>query len=155
MSPTTVTEYDIATEAALKGSGLAYTILFNALYLDAVPMILGETLPLDGVRLPGGDGKGTMVSRRDLAEANAVVLTQSGHVNTSYTLGASEAASFADIAAKVGVGLPEPVAAFLVEWVQAVATGEYAEVTQDLERLLGRHPTTCAAFLEARYSRAA
>jgi NAD(P)H dehydrogenase (quinone) len=172
----TVTEYDIATETALKQSGLNWTILFNALYLDAIPMILGEALPVDGVRVPGGDGKGDMVARQDLAEANAVVLTESGHENRSYTLGASEAVSFADmakvfgtiagkpvayvdtpvqdyVAAKVKAGLPEPVAEFLADWARAVATGEYAEVTGDLERLIGHKPTTCAAFLTAHYAR--
>ena len=175
---TTVTEYDIETEAALKASGLDYTILFNSLYLDALPMILGEKLPVGGVRVPGGGGKGTLVARRDLAEANAVVLTQDGHENRSYTLGASEAVSFSDmakvfsaiagtlvpyvetsvqdyVAAQVAAGLPEPVAAFLAEWVQAVAVGEYAEVTGDLERLIGHRPTTCAEFLTAKYAKLA
>jgi NAD(P)H dehydrogenase (quinone) len=174
----TVTEYDIATEAALKASGLDWTILFNALYLDAIPMILGDVLPVDGVRVPGGVGKGDMVSRQDLAEANAVVLTESGHENKSYTLGASEAVSFADmakifsrisgksvpyvetsvrdyVAAKVKAGLPEPVAGFLAEWARAVAVGEYAEVTGDLERLIGHKPTSCAEFLTQSYAHAA
>jgi NAD(P)H dehydrogenase (quinone) len=169
-----VTESDIATEEAMKASGLDFTILHNALYLDTLPLILGDHVLDDGVRVPGGVGKGALVLRRDLAEANAVVLTESGHANRSYILGGAESFSFADVAQALGgiaekrvpyvdtpveayvesranLGLPRPVAAFLAEWVQAVAVGEYGQVTGDLERLIGRKPLGYADFLEAAY----
>jgi NAD(P)H dehydrogenase (quinone) len=167
-----VTESDIATEDALKASGLDYTILFNALYLDALSMIIGDRAVEDGVRVPGGSGKGALVARRDLAEANAVLLAGAGHENRSYTLSGAKAVSFADIAealskiagkrvayvdtpieafvaAKVALGFPPAAAAFLAEWAQAVAVGEYAEVTGDLERLIGRKPVDYVDFLAA------
>jgi NAD(P)H dehydrogenase (quinone) len=167
-----VTESDIATEDALKASGLDYTILFNALYLDALTMIIGDTAVVGGVRVPGGSGRGALVARRDLAEANAVILATSGHENRSYTLGGAETISFADIAKtlgdiagkpvayvdtaldayvanKVALGFPTAAAAFLAEWAKAVAVGEYAEITGDLERLIGRKPVNFAAFVAA------
>lgn len=97
-----VTESDIATEHALKVSGLDYTILFNSLYLDAVPMMLGATIPEGDLHAPGGIGRGALVARRDLAEANAVILSEPGHENRSYVLGASEAVSLAVFASIVG-----------------------------------------------------
>ena len=165
-----VTESDIATEDALKASGLDYTILFNPLYLDVLKMIVGDRTLEDGVRAPGGSGKGALVARRDLAEANAVILAEAGHENRSYKLGDARAFSFADVAdalgdiagkrvayvdtpvaafvaAKVALGFPLSVATFLAEWVRAVAVGEYAELTGDLERLIGRKPVDYVDFL--------
>jgi NAD(P)H dehydrogenase (quinone) len=167
-----VTESDVATEEALKASGLEYTILYNALYLGALTMMIGDPAAEDGVRVPGGSGKGALVARRDLAEANAVILATSGHENRSYTLGGAETISFADIAktlgdiagkpvayidtpvdayvaAKIALSFPPAAAAFLAEWAKAVAVGEYAEITGDLERLIGRKPVSFADFLAA------
>lgn len=165
-----VTESDRETEQALKDSGLAYTILRNGLYLDVLPFMLGPKVLEQGVYATQGGGKAAMVSRIDLAQANAVVLTQAGHENATYTLGASQACSFDDIAAElsaighkpvactavelgayvgrhVAAGLPAEVAHFLGEWSQAVTTGEFCEVTYDLERVLGRSPMDYRGFL--------
>jgi len=38
------------------------------------------------------------------------------------------------------------VADFLAAWFQAIAAGEFSEVTKDLERLLGRSPQTAREF---------
>jgi NAD(P)H dehydrogenase (quinone) len=170
-----VTESDKATEQAIKDSGIAYTILRNTLYLDAVPLILGNAVLDEGVRVPGGSGQAPLAVRSELAEANALVLTQAVHENKTYTLGASETFSFADVAAvlseikarplpyaditvqqfideKVAGGFPAPAAVFLAEWIQAVAVGEFTEVTGDLERLIGRKPTGYREFLQASYA---
>jgi NAD(P)H dehydrogenase (quinone) len=173
-----VTESDKETEQAIKDSGIPYTILRNTLYIDTVPLLLGDKVFAEGVRVPGGSGRAPLVVRSELAEANALVLTQDGHENKTYTLGASDAFSFADIAAalseiratpvpyaditvqefvdeKVAGGFPPPVAAFLAEWVRAVATGEFDEVTGDLERLIGRKPTGYREFFRANYAESA
>ena len=172
---TKTTQTEVVTEKVLKASGITYTILRNSLYLDALTFMMGQDACKEGVRLPAGTGKGTMISRHDLAEAAAIVLTESGHENKTYTLGASEAFSFADIAtalsgicgkniayvdtpvqeyidAKVKLGFPVPVASFLAEWGQAVAAGEFTEVTKDLERLIGRKPTPYKTDLAKLYA---
>jgi len=161
---TETTQTEVVTEKFLKASGVTYTILRNSLYLDALLFMIGQNACEEGVQLPAGTGKATMISRHDLAEANAKVLIETGHENKTYTLGASEAFSFSDVAvalsdicgktisyvdtpvqeyidAKVKLGFPTPVASFLAEWGQAVAAGEFAKVTKDLERLIGRKPT--------------
>jgi len=173
-----VTESDRATEQALKDSGLAYTILRNNLYLDALPFMFGTNVLTRGLRLTAGSGNAAMVARSDLADANAVVLTQAGHENKTYSLGADQAVSFAEIAAclgdlsgaavplveirvtdyiaeRVAEGLPEPVAAFLHEWVQAVNVGDLSAVTGDLRRLIGRAPRSYRDFLSAAFFPAA
>lgn len=172
----TVTASDLATERALERSGLTYTIVRNSLYLDALGFLLGDDVLDRGVRVIGGDGTAPMVARSDLAEANAVILTQPGHENKTYTLGASEGFSFRDVATQlaeitgnpvkysalsidevvanfVDRGLPEIVAQFATQWIYVVATGEFEEVTDDLERLIGRKPISCGDFLRAVYRR--
>lgn len=165
-----VTQSDKETEDALESSGLAYTILRNSLYLDVLPIMLGDDVFEQGVRLTQGDGKAVLVARSDLAEANVVVLTKPGHENRIYTLGASEAFSFADVAAELSeisgkavvfhgvspeefaqgleaAGCPKPAAEFLSEWSSAVSAGEFAEATRDLERLIGRAPMNYRTYL--------
>jgi NAD(P)H dehydrogenase (quinone) len=41
--------------------------------------------------------------------------------------------------------MPEPLARFTVGWFQAIAVGEFAE-TGDIERLIGRPPTSAREF---------
>lgn len=170
-----VTESDLATEQALVDSGLAYTIVRNSVYQDSVPYFLGAHWASNGVQVTAGDGRATLVSRADLAYANALILTQTGHEGKTYTLGASEAISFREIAAAlsevvgrkvlyqtvskevlaarlVGDGIPAPVADFLHEWIAAVNTGEFEEITGDLEHLIGRRPISCLEFIGSNYS---
>jgi NAD(P)H dehydrogenase (quinone) len=169
-----ITQSDEATEEALIDSGLSYTILRNSLYLDVLPFMLGSDVLERGVRMTKGDGRAVIVARSDLAEANAVVLTQSGHENRTYTLGASESVSFADIAAELSrisgklvafievsaeelaerveaAGLPRPAADFISEWSNAVSTGEFAEITKELEGLIGHEPVSYKTFLRRAY----
>lgn len=166
-----VTEADIETERALKESGLTYTILRNGLYLDVLPFMLGEDVIQNGVFMTEGEGKAPVVSRADLAAANAVVLTEHGHENRTYTLGASEGFSFKDLSLAlselsgkavkfhgisaaelskryVSRGLPAPVADFLTEWSVAVSSGEFGVVTGELERLIGRKPLNYRDFFK-------
>jgi NAD(P)H dehydrogenase (quinone) len=169
-----VTQSDIDTEQALIDSGLTYTILRNTLYLDVLPILLGGDVLEQGVRMTEGHGRAALVARADLAEGNAVVLTQPGHENQTYTLGASEAFSFDDVAHElssisgqslaftglssaqyaqrlVSAGFPQAPADFLAEWSQAVSSNEFVEVTRDLERLIGRLPLGYREFLRAVY----
>ena len=50
------------------------------------------------------------------------------------------------IANLVAVGLPEVAAQFALGWVDGINSGEWSKQTGDLERLLGRKPTTAAEF---------
>lgn len=169
------TDANDRTEKSLADSGMQFTILRNSLYLDALPASIGEKILTSGIRVPAGDGRAALAKRIELAEGAAVALTQIGHENKTYTLGASEAFSFADIAvvvseatgraidylntptekyvaAAVAAGVPEPFAAFRAEWMTAIAFGEFAEVTGDLEHLIGRKPTGYREFFRAAYA---
>ncbi|RZK30804.1 MAG: SDR family oxidoreductase, partial [Hymenobacter sp.] len=93
-----IAEAHLATEKLLKESGLAYTILKNALYLEVLPLFMGPVLETGTLYLPAGEGKVPYASRADMGAAGAAVLTGTGHENQSYELSADTSYSFADIA---------------------------------------------------------
>jgi len=167
-----VSQWERETEALLQASGLDVTILRNTMYFDTLPF--GKSVNDAGIRVPAGQGHAAFASRRDLAEGAAAVLSSDGHEGNLYTLTGSEAIGMTDIAeamsnasgrqidyrevpvaefvaARVKEGFPEPVANFFAAWFQAIAAGEFSEVTGDLERLIGRTPQTARDFYLASY----
>jgi NAD(P)H dehydrogenase (quinone) len=172
-----VTEWEDFTVDALERSGLPVTLLRNSVYVDSLPFMLGDDVIAEGVRAPGPPAPAALVTRGDLAEANAIILASEGHVGKEYTLTGSEtvdlpaiARSLSEVAGRsvsyteltseafvdyrVAKGLPRLVAAFMGEWFQAIAAGEFAEVSSDLEQILERKPTTAAEYLKTAYARA-
>ncbi|GAA1433298.1 SDR family oxidoreductase [Microlunatus lacustris] len=157
-----------ATEQAIVDAGLAHTFLRDSFYLDFLPETVGE----DGViRGPAGDGRVAAVSRADVARAAAAVLREpEPHRGATYELTGPEALSFADVAAQVSAAQGRPVA-YVDEtleeayasrahygaprwevdaWVStytAIATGQLARVTDDVQRLTGRPPLTLRQLL--------
>jgi NAD(P)H dehydrogenase (quinone) len=169
-----VTESDLATEAYLKASGLAYTILHNGYYFEGLGYLIGTEVPEAEIRVPAGEGQIAFVKRTELAAATAALLTSEGHVNQSYTLTGSEAYSFHDvarelsalagrpityhssepapyIAQKVAAGFPDFVATFFAQWGAAAEHGLLAGTDDTVERLLGRQPTSLREYLKATY----
>lgn len=60
-----------ATEQLIRESGMAWTFLRNAQYLDYLPLLVGE----DGaIRGPAGEGRCAWVARDDVADVAAAVL---------------------------------------------------------------------------------
>ena len=112
-----------------------------------------------------GQGRFTPAARADYAEAAAAVLTDHAHAtNVAYELGGDEALTMDEMAALlseaagqriantnmpaeryaaglVRAGLPEPVAHVLADASAAIALGELATSSGDLQRLLGRPST--------------
>jgi NAD(P)H dehydrogenase (quinone) len=169
-----VTESDLATEAYLKASGLAYTILHNGYYFEGLGYLIGTEVPESEIRVPAGEGKIAFVKRTELAAATAALLTSEGHDNQNYTLTGSEAYSFHDVARelsalagrpityhnsevapyvaqKVAAGFPDFVANFFAQWGAATEHGMLAGTDNTVERLLGRKPTSLREYLKATY----
>lgn len=157
-----------ATEEHLRASGLAFTFLRDNFYLDFLPDLVGE----DGViRGPAGDGRVAAVTRADIAHCAVAVLTDpEAHAGATYDLTGPEALTLAEVATLVGAATGRPVTyhAETVEgayasrlrwpappwqydaWVStytAIAHGEMAAVSDDVERLTGRRPTGLADYL--------
>lgn len=160
-----------ATEQLISESGLACTFLRNSQYLDSVPRRVGE----DGViRGPAGEGRVAWVSRDDVADAAAAVLTAAGgeHDGKTYDLTGPEAHTMAWAAEQLSLatgreirfrneGVQEAYESrahfdapdFEVDgWVTsyvAIGTGEMDVVSDAVARLAGHHAQTLPGWLEA------
>jgi len=160
-----------ATEAALRASGVAFTVLRNGFYASTVPLILGPALTTGEVALPE-DGKVSWTTHADLAEATAILLVaQDNGESTTVNLTASEAWDFERVTALVGEisgrpvtrrmladddfvssmvsrGIPEPRAVMTLGIFQASRLGQFDLVDPTLARLLGRPPESLKELLK-------
>ena len=83
----------------LKESGMKYTILRHNLYMDFIPLFIGEKVLETGlIYLPAGEGKAAFTLREDMAEVAAHVLTTDGHENQDYDITSPKAYSYQDLA---------------------------------------------------------
>lgn len=155
------------TEEHIKASGLEWTFLRDNIYMDYMPYFAGE----DGViRGPAGDGRAAVVARDDVAASAAAVLTGSGHERVAYDMTGPEAITLLEAAEQVAEAAGRPVT-YVPEtleearasrahlgaedwevegWVTsyaAVAAGELERVSDHVERLTGRPPTSLREFL--------
>jgi NAD(P)H dehydrogenase (quinone) len=148
------------TEEAIRKSGMEYTLLRNNLYADLAPYIGGETGVIRG---PAGSGRLAPVARADIADVAAAVLRDpAAHAGTTYLMTGPEAMTMAELATRTAdvVGRPMRFEDESVEdayqwrrtqfdaepwevdgWVStytSIADGSMSEVTDDVERVLGR-----------------
>lgn len=154
------------TEDYIKSSGLEYALLWNALYMDVIPLYVGgEKVFETGIHLPAGDGKVSFALRSELGEATANLLAEEGPKSQVYELTAGEAWSYYDVADALAAlsgreveyapieqpefearmrerGVPEPVIQISQYFHGEVRKGLLAEVSPEMERLLGRKPAS-------------
>ncbi|MAU71976.1 MAG: NAD(P)-dependent oxidoreductase [Pseudozobellia sp.] len=166
----------IKTENWIKESGLTYTILQNALYLDTVPMFLGENVLKEGtIYQPAAEGKMTPVLRSELAEAAARILSTEGHENKVYPLSNGDSVSYDDIAqilseksgkqivyrspsvsefkeALQKKNVPAEYIDLFVGFSTAQYQGELELPDNTLESILGRRPSSVKKILDAIYA---
>ncbi|WP_419703051.1 SDR family oxidoreductase [Promicromonospora sp. NFX87] len=152
-----------ATEELVTASGLPATFLRNGWYTENHQQDFTSARETGVIANSVGDGRLATASRRDFAEAAAVVLTTPGHEGRAYELSGDTAWSFeefAAIAAKVlgtsvryealtpeqehkqllAFGLDEGTAGFMVALNGNMRDGALAPTPGDLARLIG-HPT--------------
>ncbi len=162
------------TEDYIKESGITHTILRNNLYADGIPFFVGEKVLETGIYLPSADGKVPYALRREMGEAAANVLLQSGHENKTYEIAGNELYSYNDVAKILSelsgksvtytdieasefteqlkqIGVPE-IGIFIAAGFSAdIKNHQYEIVTNDLEKLLGRKPTNLKDSLKEFY----
>jgi NAD(P)H dehydrogenase (quinone) len=159
-----------ATEQEIVASGLPYVFLRNSWYLENYTARLATFLE-HGIAGAAGEGRVSAATRADFAEAAAAVLTTEGHTNQVYELGGAPF-TLADLAAEVsrqtgrqvtytdlpeaayaevlvGAGLAGPYAAVLADSDRGLARGELHVEGDDLEKLIGRPPTSPAEAVGA------
>ena len=100
-----VTDAHVKTEQLLKESGKKYTFLRNNLYMDFVPVFIGDKVLETGVYYPAGEGKAAVATREDMAEVAANILISSDiHENKSYNISNNVAYSFTEVAETIEIG---------------------------------------------------
>ena len=172
-SPLGLADEHRATEAALKASGIPYTILRNGWYTENYTASVGGAVAGGAFIGSAGDGRISSATRADYAEAAEAVLTGEGHEGRTYELAGDEAYTLSHLAAEIsrqtgkdipyknlpeadyakalaGFGLPEGLAQAIASFDVDASAGALFEDGRQLSRLIGR-PTTplSAAVAEA------
>lgn len=170
-----VAQSHIATEKLIRESGLAYTIFRNNLYLDYVPVFIGEKVLNTGIFWPAGTTPGAYALREEMAEAAANVLLSNSHSNKEYNISNTASWTFQQVAEAISkasgkqigyispsqteyktalstAGVPELYINMFAGFAEAIRIGEFDTATNtDLERLLGRKPTSLEEYLTTVY----
>lgn len=162
----------LATEHAIRTTGIPYTILRNSLYADLF-MNPGLLAAVERGELVSSTGRGRLntATRRDLALATATVLAEDGHENRAYDLTLPQAWSFDDLAQVLSEvsgrpvthravdsgeirsvlaqsGMPATVADMMAGIYQTIANGDTSSTSGDLEKLIGSELTTLKQQVE-------
>lgn len=153
-----------ATEELIHESGLPFTILRNGWYTENYLGTVEQARTTGAVVASVGKGRVASASRRDYAEAAAVVLTSDGHLGKTYELSGDIAWNYDELAGTIGAllgrdvgyvevtpaehmelltsqGLDAGTAAFVVALDGNTRDGLLAETPGTLRELIGR-PTT-------------
>lgn len=164
-SPIVLAPEHRATEAAIKASGLDYTILRNSWYTENYTGSLGGAVASGTIAGSAGDGKLTTASRPDLAEAAAIALVTGGHTGKTYELANDDAFTMTELAAEVSkqsgkpvvyanlpkaeyakllesFGLPPAAAELIADSDEKAASGALYDDSKALSTLLGRPTQT-------------
>jgi len=168
-SPITVGRLHAQTERDIEASGIPYTFLKPALFMQFM-LTHAPTIRTDGAfYAPMRDGKVPMIDVRDIAAVAAAVLTGSGHEGKAYTLTGPEALSMHDAAQKLGHAIGRPVTYVdvppdaarqamvaqgippwfvedLLRLMEVFAAGYAATVSPDVKNVLGRAPGSFDQF---------
>ncbi|WP_145503691.1 NAD(P)H-binding protein [Streptomyces sp. CFMR 7] len=156
------------SEAAVRDSGLEWTIsrpgwfaqtFTEGIYADAVRA--GE------LRLPSGEGAAAFLDADDVAAVVAAALTEDGHTGRTYELTGPEAVTLAEVATTLSEatgrtvryvplsrreyvvelgrqGVPPELTQALANAAESLRLGTDAQVSDGVERALGRPPRTFA-----------
>lgn len=162
------------TEALIKQTGIAYTILRNCLYTDLFLMSAPQAIGGGALYAAAGDGKAGYATRADCARAAAAaLLTETG--STLRDITGPAAVSHAEIAAilsevagkeipyvpitrdalveaMVKNGLPPFMADVFSSFDVAIAKGHLDVASDDVEKLTGQKPQSVRDFLLAHKS---
>lgn len=171
-NPMLLAQDHIATEAALRDSGLAVTILRNGWYTENYTGALGAAVQHGAIIGAAGEGRVSSAARKDYAEAIAVTALDATHAGKTYELAGDTSHSGADLAATLsqaagkpvayvsmpqadyakalaGFGLPEGFAQALADSDAQAAKGALHDDSQTLSRLIGRPTTPFAETIRA------
>ena len=153
-----------ATEEAIAASGIPAVILRNGWYTENYVGQIAQATATGELVASVGEGRVSSASRKDFAEAAAVVLTEPGHLGNVYELSGDVAWDYTELAAAISTvtgtdvtyrpvtseehaalltaaGLDAGTVGFVVALEGNTRDGLIGETSGDLGRLIGR-PTT-------------
>lgn len=171
-SPMILAKDHIATEAALRASGLPTTRLRNGWYTENYTGSLGAAVQHGAIIGAAGEGRVSTAARKDYAEAIAVTALDASHAGKIYELAGDTAHTGAEFAAAVarasgkpvayvsmsqadyakaltGFGLPESFAHILADSDAQSGHGALFDDSRTLSRLIGRPTTPIAETIAA------
>jgi uncharacterized protein YbjT (DUF2867 family) len=159
-----------AMEKRVEASGVAWTFLRPNGFMQNYRNMHAESIRTRGeIVLPAGDSRHSIIDARDVGAVGARLLTEGGHEGRAYALTGPEPLSNAQIAEKIGraigktvlyvdmpeaeyrkrmlaFGFPEPFVDGFIDLQRYYRTGAGEPVTPEVERLLGRPPTSFDRF---------
>ncbi|HEY4210326.1 MAG TPA: NAD(P)H-binding protein [Steroidobacteraceae bacterium] len=138
-----------ATEAILKQSGVAWTMLRNSIYSDGIPAQAAKMVSEGRAVVPKGEVKFGYVTREDCADAAAAVLVTPGHDNKVYDITGPEAVGVREIAAAASAVSGKKIE--IVEGDAAprqIAGPAASKVSTDVMSLTGHPPKSVKELLK-------
>jgi uncharacterized protein YbjT (DUF2867 family) len=109
-SPVRFLRYHAAAEAALRASGIAYTLLRPNLYMQGLLNFRSTIASQGAFYAAAGDARVSAVDVRDIAAAAVAALTGPGHEGKTYELTGPRALTHAEMAEHLSEALGRPVA---------------------------------------------
>ncbi|UOQ72557.1 SDR family oxidoreductase [Hymenobacter cellulosilyticus] len=163
-SPLSLAEEHRATEADLKASSLAFTILRNGWYTENYTGSISGAVAGGAFIGSAKEGRISSATRADFADAAVAVLTGTSHEGKIYELAGDESYTLAELAAEISrqtgkdipyrdlpvadyaaalasFGVPEGFAHGIASWDADAAAGALFDDSRQLSQLIG-HPTT-------------
>ena len=157
-------------EQTLRASGMHYTFLRPSFFMQNLSGTHRLDVKYGHIVVPAGSGKTSFIDARDIGAVAATVLTEPGHEDCAYALTGAEALDYDEVAgvftSVLGrrVVYTRPGMLRFVRWMRArrmdwsfivVMAGIYTTarlgiagpVTGDVQRLLGRPPTSLCQFV--------
>jgi NAD(P)H dehydrogenase (quinone) len=164
VSPLSLAQEHLATEADLAASGLRFTILRNGWYSENYAGSIQAALHHGALIGSAGDGRISSAARADYAEALATVAAAKDHDGKTYELAGDQAWRMTDLAAEISrnagrdipyhnlpeadyaavlisAGLPADLAHAVAGWDAGAAQDALFDESRQLSSLIG-HPTT-------------
>ena len=155
-------------EAAIRASGMSFTLLRDNFYSDLLPYFADQAGVIRG---PAGEGRVSAVARADVAAVAAVILRDpAAHAGATYELTGPEALTLDEVASRGGAAVGralsyhrETIEEAYASWSQfgedqwqldawvstytAIAEGEVERVTDHVQRVTGQPARTIEAAL--------
>lgn len=171
-SPVVFAPDHLGTEAALKASGMGWTILRDCWWTDYLIPSLAAAVASGKLISATGQGGAPFVTREDCAYTAAAALASEETSNKTWNITGPDSCTYGELAKLaselsgrpvdfvavtpeertsqlIAAGTPEPIAKLLVSSQMAISQGTMGTPTTAVKELTGREPMSVREFLSA------